>query len=222
MRHVERLPKPAILVEKQTEWQSKFEAKHAMGSKVRPDSAKYAHKQIKDALFAMSNGKCFYCETKLSDVNREVDHFIEVSIDPGMAYVWENLYLACSNCNDKLDNNAIPIVEVIDPCRDSDEEIKRNITFVDEQICAVNNSEKGIKTIRKYKLNSDLLDLRRGRWLKRLLVDAVRIQNKMIAEGRNVMTETERKTLLRYMSSDQPYSLMSEVFIKERFGNLIV
>jgi uncharacterized protein (TIGR02646 family) len=222
MRHIERLHKPAILEEKQAEWQAKYEERLTMEPKARPDSTKYAHKQIKDTLYAMSNGKCFYCETKLSGMNKEVDHFVEVAIDHSKAYDWENLYLACTNCNDKLDNIAIPVGEVLDPCRDSDEEIQRHITFVDEQICAVDSSEKGLKTIKKYKLNSDLLDMRRGRWLNRLLVDALSIQDNMIAEGRNATTEAERRTMLRYMSPDQPYSLMSEVFIKTRLGNLIV
>lgn len=75
MRHIDRLPKPAILREKQAEWQEKYDAKLATDPHARPDSSKYAHKEIKDALYAMSYGKCFYCETKLSGGNMEVDHF---------------------------------------------------------------------------------------------------------------------------------------------------
>jgi uncharacterized protein (TIGR02646 family) len=221
MIHIDRLPIPAILQEKQVEWQEKYDSKLETDPKARPDSSKYAHKQIKDTLYAMSNGKCFYCETMLSGVNKEVDHFIEVAIDHSKAYTWENLYLACTNCNDKLDNNAIPVTEVLDPCKDSDEEIQRHITFVEEQICALNGSGKGLKSIKKYKLNSDLLDLRRGRWLNHLKNEAITIQERMIAEGRNTTTEAERNTILRYMSPDQPYSLMCEVYIKRYLGRLI-
>lgn len=60
MRHIDRLPIPAILTEKQEEWQEKYESKLESDPKARPDSSKYAHKQIKDTLYAMSNGKCFY------------------------------------------------------------------------------------------------------------------------------------------------------------------
>ena len=221
MRHIDRLPKPAILVEKEVEWQEKYEAKLAENPHARPDHSKYAHKQIKDTLYSMSYGKCFYCESKLSGGNKEVDHFVEVAIDPSKAYDWDNLYLACTNCNDKIDHNAIPVTDVLDPCKDSDEEIQRNITFVDELICAVPGSTKGLNTIKKYRLNTDLLDMKRGQWLRKLLKTVADIEAVMIDEGRKSVTDSEKKTLLRYMSPDQPYSLMSEVYLRTHFANLI-
>ena len=221
MRHIERLPRPAILNEKQTEWQEKYEEKLAENPNARPDHSKYAYKQIKEALYAMSYGKCFYCETKLSGGCKEVDHFIEVGIDHSKAYEWENLYLACTNCNDKMNHVAIPVTEALDPCLDSDEDIQRNITFVEEQISAVHGSQKGLNTIKKFKLNSELLDMRRGQWLKKLLKTVVDIQKRMIEEGRRAVTEEERERLLRYTMPDQPYSLMSEVYLKTYFANLI-
>lgn len=221
MRHIERLPKPAILKEKQAEWQEKYDSRLETDPHARPDNSKYAHKEIKDVLYAMSYGKCFYCETKLSGGNKEVDHFIEVAIDHSKAYEWENLYLACSNCNDKINHEAIPVTDALDPCRDSDEEIQQNITFVDELISAVPGSQKGLNTIKKFKLNTELLDMRRGQWLKKLLKTVADIEGVMIEEGRKIVTETERKTLLRYMSPDQPYSLMSEIYLKTHFAKLL-
>lgn len=221
MRHIERLPEPAILAEKHAEWQEKYEAKLAKNPKARPDSSKYAHKKIKDTLHTMSCGKCFYCETILSGSNKEVDHFIEVAIDHSKSYVWDNLYLACLNCNDKVDHNAIPVTQVLDPCRDSDEEIQRNITFVNEQICPVPGSAKGLKTIKKYRLNTDLMDMRRSKWLNKLLKEVIDIQRIMINEGRRVLTADERQKMLRFMSPDQPYSLMCEIYIREHFSDMI-
>jgi len=222
MRHIDRLPKPAILSDRQVEWQEKYGEKLAENPQARPDNSKYAHKEIKDRLYAMSYGKCFYCETKLSGGNKEVDHFVEVAIDHSKAYQWDNLCLACSNCNDKMDHNAIPVTEALDPCRDSDEEIQRNITYVDELISAVPGSQKGLNTIKKYKLSTELLDMRRGQWLKKLLKTVADIEGVMIEEGRKTVTDTEKKALLRYTMPDQPYSLMSEVYLKTHFAKLIV
>jgi len=221
MRHIDRLPEPAILKEKQVEWQQKYDAKLAIDPQARPDNSKYAHKNIKDTLYAMSYGKCFYCETKLSGGNKEVDHFLEVAIDHSKAYEWGNLYLACSNCNDKMNHEAIPVTDALDPCSDSDEVIQQNISFVDEQVIAIPGAEKGLTTIKKYRLNTDLLDMRRGQWLKKLLKTVADIEAVMIEEGRKKVTDSEKKTLLRYMSPDQPYSLMSEVYLKKHFANLI-
>lgn len=152
---------------------------------------------------------------------REVDHHVEVAIDHSKAYDWDNLYLACNSCNDKFDHNVIPVQDVLDPCRDSDEEIQRNITFENEQICAVEGSEKGLNTIKKYRLNFELLDMKRGKWLNKLNKEIIHIQSTMIEEGRKEPTVAERKSLLRYMSPDQPYSLMCEVYLKTKFARLI-
>lgn len=221
MRHITRLAKPEILIEKEKEWQEKYEAKLDENPHARPDHSRYAHKQINDRLYAMSFGKCFYCETKLSGGNREVDHFVEVAYDHGKAYDWENLYLSCTNCNDKLDANTIPVTDVLDPCRDSDEEIEANISFERELICSVGGSKKGLDTIKKYRLNTDLLDLKRSRWLNKILMDAAKIHSRMVEEGRKIVTDAERQRMLWYMSPEQPYSLMSEVFIKTNLKDLL-
>lgn len=222
MRHIERLSKPNILVEKQGEWQEKFEAKRAINPSARPDSSKYGNPKIRERLEACSCGKCFYCESKLGGTQKEIDHLVEVSISPGLAYEWDNLYLSCSNCNDKLSHEEIPVEKVLDPCTDSDVTIQNNLTFEDECICSQPGSQIGVDTIKKFRLNSDLLDLKRGKWLQKIMKEALAIRKCMIDEGRKEATADEKRSLLRYMQPDQPYSLMSEIFLKKNFRHLFV
>ena len=80
MRHIERLPEPAILKEKHDEWQEKFDKAKKKNSKARPDSSKYGNPKIRKNLEDSSYGKCFYCESKLSGASKEIDHFIEVTM----------------------------------------------------------------------------------------------------------------------------------------------
>lgn len=214
MRHIERLPIPKILADKQMEWQAKFDQKLAMDPKARPDSTKYGHKDIRDQLNSCSFNKCFYCESKLTGGQREIDHYIEVSIDPSKAYSWDNLYLSCSNCNDKLDHNAISVTDALNPCIDTDEEIQSCITFEGECICSQPGSMKGRKTIQKFRLDSDLLDLKRSKWLNKLATKAIEIDNKMKAECRTLPTQEEKNQICRFMQKDQPYSLMCEIYIR--------
>ena len=150
MRHIERLPRPAILEERSEQWRDAF----VNSEKRRPDNSKYAHPQIRESLNAMSFQKCFYCERKLKDVPQEIAHFIEVAERRDLAYEWNNLYLACDNCNDKTPNRSIPVTEVLDPCQHSDTEIQHHLTFEDEVIRARNDSGLGRKTIQKYKLDT--------------------------------------------------------------------
>lgn len=222
MRHIDRLPEPQILIDKHDEWQRKFDEKRENNPKARPDSNKYGHKDIRETLNSCSHYKCFYCEATLKGDLREIDHFKEVAIAPELAYTWSNLYLSCHNCNDKLSHDKIPLSDVLDPCSDTDDEIKENITFEDECICAQPDSEKGLQTIRKFRLNSDAQDFKRLKWLKIIKDRVIDIQGKMINEARNQFTEEEKKSLLRFMQRDQPYSLMSEMYLRKHLPSLFI
>lgn len=221
MRHIDRLPSPEILAQKHVEWQRKFEEKLATHPKARPDNSKYGHKDILNSLFTMSYGKCFYCERTLAFENKEIDHQIEVAIDPSKAYEWDNLYLACSNCNDKLNHAVIPIQNALDPCRDSDEIIAQNLTFNDELIQAKNGSQKGLNTIKKYKLNTELLDYHRLKVLKQLIKVATNILKRMISEHRDYLNEDEKNSIKAFMQPDHQFSLMCKVYIEQHLSKVL-
>ncbi len=222
MRHIERSGEPTILVRKGKEWQDRYDARRANDPKLRPDSSKYGHKEVREALESCSFCKCFYCESTLYEKEGEVDHFIEVSIAPDRAYAWENLYLSCKVCNrQKKKYTEIPVEEALNPCKDTDEEIQENITFEDECVCSRSGSQKGLNTIRKFSLNSELLDLKRSKWLRRIMRQVIETQKKMNAEGRKTTTAEEKEAILRYMQKDKPYSLMSEIYIKKNFPHLM-
>ncbi|MFK5923791.1 MAG: TIGR02646 family protein [Verrucomicrobiota bacterium] len=56
---------------------------------------------LTDPLFDLFNGKCAYCEQKLTKKDSKViNHFRPVSLYPWLAYSWENLYLSCSRCSE--------------------------------------------------------------------------------------------------------------------------
>jgi uncharacterized protein (TIGR02646 family) len=209
MRALKRLAKPQILVDKEKEWTDSF----LNSGKNRPDSNKYGNAAIKRELNSMSFNKCFYCEAKLTDRPKEIDHHIEVSVDKNLSYQWENLYLSCDNCNDKIPHSEIAITDALDPCVHSDEEIKRNITFDRESITAKNGSKLGLITIQKYRLDSDLLDKRRLKQLDLFsqILDAIR--KKQIADGGRTWNEKEREKINLFKQKDQPYSLMFEIII---------
>jgi uncharacterized protein (TIGR02646 family) len=207
MRGLIRLPKPQILIDREDNWTKDF----ITSGKERPDSSKYAHDKIRIQLATMSFHKCFYCESKLKQTTKEVDHHIEVSIKKELAFVWTNLYLSCDNCNNKVNHDAIPIDEALDPCSNNDSEIQEHLTFVDEQITSVGNSILGLKTIQKYRLDSELLDSRRILQLKNFLKVLIEIQKKQNIEGRKSLNHNELYILNRFKEDDQPYSLMFKV-----------
>jgi hypothetical protein len=211
MRALERLSEPTILAERGQQWLNIY----LSSGKKRPDSKKYAHKAIKAQLNSMSYHKCFYCESKLKGIPNEVDHHIEISINKKLSYTWTNLYLSCDNCNGKLNHNEIPIETVLDPCVNTDEEIQAHLIFEKEMITARNNSDIGLKTIRKYRLDTELLDLRRLKQLNKFQSLLIAIQQKQIADGGRALNTEEISTIKSFAQRDHPYSLMFEFLIKK-------
>ena len=180
--------------------------------KGRPDSNKYAHKDIRRDLNSMSHYKCFYCETKLKDAPKEVDHHVEVSVDKNQAFEWTNLYLCCDHCNKKIAHNAIAVHHALSPCQHTDAEIQAHLTFEEELIMPHRNSELGLLTIQKYRLDSELLDHKRLKYInlfKNLLIQILRENRTITQEERDAMESFKRK--------DNPYSLMFKVLL-EKYG----
>lgn len=213
MRYIKRLPKPQILVDKDSEWTSNF----LLSDKKRPDSSKYRHAEILSTLNSMSFHKCFYCEQKLKGIPSEVDHFVEVDEKREWAFSWDNLYLACNNCNNKLPNKSIPVKDTLDACLDSDEEIEQHLYFEKECIKARNNSEKGLKTIQKYKLDTIQLDLLRSRKLNDFHDVLIKIQRLQIKQNRTFLNDNEKDALLQFANHDSSFSMMFRLLLK-KFG----
>lgn len=213
MRAIQRLPEPAILAKKKEEWLNKL----LTSGKTRPDSSKYAHKTVRAQLNSMSYHKCFYCEMQLKGQPKEVDHHIEVSVDKTLSYEWENLYLSCDNCNGKIPHSTIPIQDVLDPCRDLQEKIDAHLTFQNEFIQPKNNSELGLLTIQKYRLDTELLDNRRRKQLQIFHQTLIHIQFAQLADSRNALTDEERNILNSFKRKDYSFSRMFEVVL-EQYG----
>ena len=158
----------------------------------------------------MSFHKCFCCEQSTKECGKEIDHFIEVSEDPDGAFVWTNLYLACTKCNDKLPNRTVPVADCLDPC-DPVVEPREHLTFDKEAIRPRNGSAWGRETIRKYKLDRAELDLKRARLLHLLTETVVGILRKMNVDGRQAMTIDEKEVLQSFCQPEHPFSLMFTV-----------
>ena len=213
MRHIEKGCEPEYLTEHKDKWLEAF----LTNNKPRPDSKKYAHPKIVDALWSASNGKCFYCECSLCGNSKEVDHFIEVAERKDLAFDWNNLNLSCDQCNNKRPNKDIPVDKVLDPCKDSDEEIQRCITFDNEIMYENNDSEKGRLTIQKFNLNSQLQQLRRAKFLNRIK-DAVLYFCK--SNGLKSLSDNEKEQLRSLAYRTRQYSYMVEVYLKNQLPEI--
>jgi hypothetical protein len=187
----------------------------ASGNK-RPHSYQYSSAPIKNELCSISFYKCYYCERKLSGLPKEVDHYIEISCDKTKALDWDNLFLSCDNCNGKIPHNQIAVTDALNPFVNTDVEIEQNITFKLEAINSNNGSMLGLNTIKKFRLDSEQLDLIRARFLNIFFDEMTTIQKKCAEDGNRDMTDDEKNKLRTYSYPDHPFSLMFKVILRKK------
>lgn len=201
---------PRILRERAAEWTQAYVAQ-CVQKPQRPRSRTYNHPEVREELRRMSHGKCFYCERKLAEADEQVDHYVEVEARRDLAFEWANLYLACATCNNtKAADSRIPNADCVDPC-DASRRPTDHLTFDDERIAP--RDDRGRKTMQKYRLDRDELDLIRGRFLREFMKRVIAVKNAMIADGRKTFSDREREILRLYRDPAMPFSLMMDGFL---------
>ena len=161
------------------------------------DSSIYAHKSVKQALIQAQHQKCCFCE-RLIGTDGDVEHFrpkqaykqatgeaLKYPAYYWLAYEWENLYLACTGCNQRHKQNLFPLQNpaeratnhkqsidqeqsiFIDLGKDNPEEF---IGFRGEFAFPVDRNQRGKITIDCLKLNDRALPEARLQQLQKLRV----------------------------------------------------
>ncbi|MEN9613262.1 MAG: hypothetical protein RLZZ628_4076, partial [Bacteroidota bacterium] len=108
----------------------------------------------------------------------------------------------------------IAIHDALNPCKHTDAEIEAHLTFEDELIKPNHNSNLGLSTIKKYRLDNELLDHKRLKYIKlfnHLLIQILKRQNL----EKRAMTQTEIEAIEAFKRIDNPYSLMFKVLLKK-------
>ncbi len=109
MRKIARAGCPASLVEKGDEWTMEWERRVAAepGCEFRwPQYQKERlNKLLETPLGEMTQEHCAFCDGPFVESHRTIEHFKPKKRFPGDAYKWDNLFPACSRCqNSKMDN----------------------------------------------------------------------------------------------------------------------
>jgi uncharacterized protein (TIGR02646 family) len=174
MIHVSRAAKPAILIQKEQDWRN---ALHRVSTPKAKENAisKYRHKEIRAALETMFHGKCAYCESKIGHVSdAHIEHYRPKSRFPDRTFDWDNLLLACGQCNSaRYKGEKFPDVHergpFINPCEDAPED---HFTFQYDPKTKLANvygkTDRGKTTEELLGLNREALREYRSRQITRL------------------------------------------------------
>lgn len=210
-----RLPEPLILIQNREQWLQAYLEQRNQEPRKRPSAKQYGHREIRSTLRAMSFHKCFYWERRLGEHEDEVEHYIEVAERPDLAFAWDNLCLSCATCNSgKSPNVQIPVAECLHPCNDL-EDPADPLTFDDEFIRAKASSNKGVKTIQKYRLDRDELNHLRVKHLQKFERLIREIQTHRIQEGNRPLIEREKEIINQFRQPDHPFSLIFSVYLTD-------
>jgi uncharacterized protein (TIGR02646 family) len=195
-------------------------------SGVKADSAKYAHREVRQQLEIMFGNKCCYCESNIKPVTyKAVEHFRPQAVYPLIAYKWENLLISCPSCNSDYKKGQFPLMTganasadktnpelmddtdanaLIDPTR---EDPSAHIKFEREVMIGLNY--RGQMTIDVCNLNREDLREHRRAQLEKL---------KIIIDLYN-RTQKDKKpdaldAIVRHISIDKSYIACKKDFIE--------
>lgn len=203
----------------------------------------YRLPEVVTTLWNMQNEKCCYCETKIPERGHQkaVDHFRPQSIFKYRVNDWENLLLACAECNGKKsdkfpvkltsennnpkvlyikrpsDEDAL-LIDPTDPNDDPEDHLDfhcdcRNDTDLIGLIKAFDNSPKGIETISVVGLDEYYYTKMHAGIIFELLADYA---NLLTAKNNN-NTRTIDTILDKfdiYAASTSKYTAVTRAFIK--------
>lgn len=154
----------------------------------------YGAEDVKNTLIEIQNYKCCFCESRIGHIDDgDVEHFRPkggykqaagtAMTSPGyywLAYDWDNLFLACTKCNQRSKGNLFPLMETsiraVNHDSDLDEERPffihpsledpaEHISFSNESVEPLNGSERGRISIEMLKLDRRPLEDHRAELL---------------------------------------------------------
>ena len=115
MRNLQKLPIPHVLATNHETWLA-----HYLADKLNQTNRyRYRHPDIKSTLRAETGEKCVYCESKIGhNTPGDIEHKVPSSRNENLHFTWENLTIACTECNRRKNDYYEEGDEFLDPYAD--------------------------------------------------------------------------------------------------------
>ena len=137
---------------------------------------RYRHPEIKDNLIELFNGKCAYCESKITHIDYgHIEHYRPKDAFPDLTFEWDNLLLSCSLCNGPTQKgNKFPEASddgpILNPCIDDPSLHLKFIYDNNTKLASIyGKTNRGSTTETVIGLNRYDLRMYRSRWIKQIL-----------------------------------------------------
>jgi len=201
MIHLQKLPEPLSLIDHGAEWTQILLGRLAANEEpTKAEKTRYNQPDIKAVLVNETRGKCAYCESKLRHISPgDIEHIIPKSIEPAEAFEWQNLTLACEECNRRKGNKIGPFIDpyAVDPAD--------HLEFHGAMIWSKGASESGTYSERTFELNRAELLERRNERQRNLLIQIDLIQKETNPQVREAL----REDFLHELEADKEYAALA-------------
>jgi uncharacterized protein (TIGR02646 family) len=207
MIRLQKLEKPQVLVEHGQAWTAEFLAARAAGRVTDAIRYRYRHAEIKATIKQETAEKCAYCESKITHTYPgDVEHINPVSKVPDQFVRWENLTLACGECNRRKGDYYNPQDPLINPYHDDP---SQHFVAAGALIFGKPNDHQGTFAELKLQLNRGALRERRYERLSSLSNLIHRYANEISPDLKDLL----RDELKREMENNREYAFVTKTFI---------
>lgn len=122
MRKILKSSEPQVLIDNKDSWKSALQNNPSNHNK-----NKYRHPDIKKVLLDETHNKCVYCESKIGhNCPGDTEHKIPKSKRLDLIFEWNNMTIACSECNRRKLDYYDPACMFLDPYIDDVENLVRH------------------------------------------------------------------------------------------------
>jgi len=147
MRRIPKLLPPDVLVANADAWTDAILGE----SPSEADRLRYRHPDIKQRLLEETSWKCSYCESKIGhNCPGDIEHKIPKAPHPETTFAWENLTIACSECNRRKGQYNNPRSRLLDPNVD---DVEARLVHAGPLVFAVTGDSSSEVTVRLLELS---------------------------------------------------------------------
>jgi hypothetical protein len=207
VRQITKLSEPCVLAEKAASWTTAYLADPANGTK----RYRYRHPDIKHRLKQETSAKCVYCESKIGhNTPGDVEHKIPTSVRQDLHFCWDNLTIACTECNRRKRDFFDSEKPFLDPYSN---DIERRICHLGPIVSWCLGDSDAEISIKILKLNTVArleLFIRKAE-----MIDALNNLAERIRQERGPLREVLRAKLREMRSRESEYSGMIDSICKQ-------
>lgn len=213
MRKLEKNAKPQVLEENENTWLADFKADQANSTK----RYRYRDKDIKDALKVETGSKCVYCESKIGhNTPGDIEHKIPSSKNVDLHFAWNNLTIACTECNRRKNDYYQVGLEFLDPYVDEVEELLEHHGPIVYWLARSKRAEISIRTLELNSQNRLPLVLHKIEKIE----EVSNLFERYESEPNETLKALLRRKLLEMTNASSEYSgMVKEVLAKKGLTN---